>query len=441
MLSKGRRIYRTRCDEASFAPGAEDSGGLGALGRNYSLVGPPSKGGQEAEEEMPADYDVFSDIKQSYERTLAKLVTQVGRLKEEMAREKKERMRCERLADEVTTTEARRVKEIQMRYSDQLRKLVEAEKTKVEAQYAWSLENYKLQNRELRTKLVAQNALVKKLADIVLQNEQEMVNQRFTFYKMCHKDSFGSTLLPQRGANFEVLNRCMLSDSIDALSAEVKNVQGVIGADGALLSALAQVKQAYEQHLRDADELPAEAPLREVFELDRICYNKQLVSLQECIQGMVQGAAAVGESAHSLEVANTRLRQDLRILEHDHKTALRDVHHEFDQKRAALDAKIAEDYAALKDYTGQAAHEIRVKDALVAKLTARNRELEVAVRKAVTIMANPNAMKEAFVRYNLDKIVYADDSSPQARRQDATSEHRASPGSSTAVVPLNTSSD
>ena len=50
-----------------------------------------------------------------------------------------------------------------MRYADQLRKMVDAEKAKVEAQYRWNLDNYKLQNRELRTKLVSQNALVKKL--------------------------------------------------------------------------------------------------------------------------------------------------------------------------------------------------------------------------------------------------------------------------------------
>lgn len=207
--------------------------------KNYSLL----PGTKEAEEPgVPTDYDVFSDIKQSYERTLAKLVTQVSRLKEEMTRERKERLRCEKVAEEVTTTEKKRVKEIQMRYADQLRKMVDAEKAKVEAQYRWNLDNYKLQNRELRTKLVSQNALVKKLADIVLQNEQEMVNQRFTFYKMCHKDSFGTTLVPKRGANYEALNKCMLSDSIDVLSAEVKNVQGVMGVDDALLSALAQIK-------------------------------------------------------------------------------------------------------------------------------------------------------------------------------------------------------
>ena len=80
-----------------------------------------------------------------------------------------------------------------------------------------------------------------------------------------------------------------------------------------------------------------------------------------------------------------------------------------------------------------------MKDALIGKLTSRNEELEVAMRKAVTIMSNPAAMKEAFVKYNLDKIVYTVDRSPSPG---ADAEDRArSPGSSTAAVPLNTSSD
>ena len=109
MLSKGRRIYKKGEMDRNYD---DDE----ALGKNYSLL-PGTKAGKEAgKTQLPTDYDVFSDIKQSYERTLAKLVTQVSRLKEEMTREKKERLRCEKLAEEVTISEKKRVKEIQMRY-------------------------------------------------------------------------------------------------------------------------------------------------------------------------------------------------------------------------------------------------------------------------------------------------------------------------------------
>ena len=80
-----------------------------------------------------------------------------------------------------------------------------------------------------------------------------------------------------------------------------------------------------------------------------------------------------------------------------------------------------------------------MKDALIAKLAQRNEELEVAMRKAVTIMSNPAAMKEPFVKYNLDKIVYTVDQSPSPGPE--AEDTARSPGSSTAVVPLNTSSD
>lgn len=65
---------------------------------------------------------------------------------------------------------------------------------------------------------------------------------------------------------------------------------------------------------------------------------------------MIRASSIVGEGAHNLEIANTRLRQDIRIIEHDHKTALVEVKQEFEQKRVDLETKIAKDYAILKDY-------------------------------------------------------------------------------------------
>ena len=120
--------------------------------------------------------------------------------------------------------------------------------------------------------------------------------------------------------------------------------------DDALLSALAQIKQAYEYHMRQTDELDHEAPLKEAFELDRICYNKQLGVLQECIKAMIKASSIVGENAHNLEIANTRLRSDIRIMESEHKAALDGVRDEFERLRVELETKVAKDYAILKDY-------------------------------------------------------------------------------------------
>ena len=49
---------------------------------------------------------------------------------------------------------------------------------------------------------------------------------------------------------------------------------------------------------------------------------------------------------------------------------------------------------------------------MILKLTSRNENLEESLKKAVTIMQNPNAMKEAFIKYNLDKVIYSRSPSP-----------------------------
>lgn len=43
------------------------------------------------------------------------------------------------------------------------------------------------------------------------------MNQRFMFYKMTAKDSFGQLLMPPKGYGFELLNKNMLHDTVDGL--------------------------------------------------------------------------------------------------------------------------------------------------------------------------------------------------------------------------------
>ena len=65
---------------------------------------------------------------------------------------------------------------------------------------------------------------------------------------------------------------------------------------------------------------------------------------------MIKASSIVGENAHNLEIANTRLKRDIRIMESDHKAALEGVREEFDRLRVELETKVAKDYAVLKDY-------------------------------------------------------------------------------------------
>ena len=43
------------------------------------------------------------------------------------------------------------------------------------------------------------------------------MNQRFLFYKMTSRDTWGQTLMPPKGYGFEILNKNLLHDSVDTM--------------------------------------------------------------------------------------------------------------------------------------------------------------------------------------------------------------------------------
>ena len=253
---------------------------------------------------------------------------------------------------------------------------------------------------------------------------------------MVHKDTFGNSLVPKHGQNYEALNRCMLSDTIDALNVEVRNIQGNVAASDPLLSALAQIKQAYDYHMQQYDKLDFDAPLRESFELDRISYAKQIQVLIECIQSMIKSSSIVCDNAHKLEITNNQITNEMKHMKRSHSTELRTIKDDFERKRIELEDRVARDYERLKSFKQQADSEIKVKDALIVKLTSRNHDLEESLKKAVTIMQNPNAMKEAFIKYNLDKVIYSKSPSPTTQEG-----QRESPVHKMNTTGLNSSSD
>ena len=59
-----------------------------------------------------------------------------------------------------------------------------------------------------------------------------------------------------------------------------------------------------------------------------------------------------------------------------------------------------------KSFKEDILREIKVKDFLLEKLKKRNVTLELLMKKAVKIMQNPTVMKDAFKRFNFDKVTY-----------------------------------
>ena len=65
--------------------------------------------------------------------------------------------------------------------------------------------------------------------------------------------------------------------------------------------------------------------------------------------------------------------------------------------------------AELEQFKKEVTRELKIKDALIAKLTDRNAGLEVLMKKAVKIMQNPVVMRDAFKKFNFHKVVYTTD--------------------------------
>ena len=65
--------------------------------------------------------------------------------------------------------------------------------------------------------MVGQNSIIKKLCELMVQNENTILNTRFIFYKMTARDTFGKNLMPPKGYGFDVLNKNLLHDCVDGL--------------------------------------------------------------------------------------------------------------------------------------------------------------------------------------------------------------------------------
>ena len=72
--------------------------------------------------------------------------------------------------------------------------------------------------QEGREQMAGQNSIIKKLSESLLSNENAVVNQRFTFYKMLYRDTLGNVLLPTKGAEFQMLNSNLLMGTAEKLT-------------------------------------------------------------------------------------------------------------------------------------------------------------------------------------------------------------------------------
>ena len=69
------------------------------------------------EDEAPREYEVFLDIKKSYENSLAKMDTLVKRLQNENRVEKTKRLKYQKIAEDIQERETRIVRSLQAKFS------------------------------------------------------------------------------------------------------------------------------------------------------------------------------------------------------------------------------------------------------------------------------------------------------------------------------------
>ena len=79
--------------------------------------------------------------------------------------------------------------------------------------------------------IVGQNMIIKKMASTIVNTETTMMNTRFTFYRMCHKDTFGMQFMPPRGSGFDLLNKNMLHETVDHMGNNLLKQAGRVNAN------------------------------------------------------------------------------------------------------------------------------------------------------------------------------------------------------------------
>ena len=116
------------------------------------------------QEEEPKDYEVFLDIKRSYENSLAKMDTLVRKLQDENRVEKLKRLKFQRIAEEIQDRENTIISNLQNKFDAQLIQQTEANRRKIAGEYKYALKVQKQTVKQQMESIVGQNMIIKKLS-------------------------------------------------------------------------------------------------------------------------------------------------------------------------------------------------------------------------------------------------------------------------------------
>ena len=129
-----------------------------------------------ANEEPPKEYEVFLDIKKSYETSLARMDILVKKLQNENRIEKTKRLKFQKIAEEIQDRESKIVNTLKSRYNTELTKEIEENRAEIAKEYQFALDSQKAMVKQQMEKMVGQSSIIKKLCETITQNETALTN-------------------------------------------------------------------------------------------------------------------------------------------------------------------------------------------------------------------------------------------------------------------------
>lgn len=261
------------------------------------------------------DYDIFIDIKKSYETALGKYVHQVGQLKAELREERLKRIRFETMANEIKGREKKVLDEINLKHNSELKLLIDKERASIYKQFKQQLESFEEKNKTLSAKLLHQDSLVSKMSKMILESERLSVENRFTFYQMAQKDTFLQPFVPTHGKTFELLSKCQLQENVDFLhDYAAQMLKHRMTVQDALNSTIYQIKQVYDHYMFTNKVLDREASVIDRYAREKVAYNETIGYLQDGIKAIMDTSLIILRQGNETEVVNRTLKEKLKKL-------------------------------------------------------------------------------------------------------------------------------
>ena len=146
-------------------------------------------------------------------------------------------------------------------------------KAKLESEYSYKIRHLNKTNKYLRMKLAHQSNLIKKMGNMSIGQELEVITQRFKYYQMSMKDSFGYAMMPIKSYEYQALHRNLMISSLELLEDKVRDLSERPTLSSALCTVLIKLQENVDNYFDKHGKDNFEAPKIEKLEHEKIALN------------------------------------------------------------------------------------------------------------------------------------------------------------------------